>query len=70
MNDNIQAEGPNHAAALALINDLMLILSNMEAQGVDRVVDGEPIYCPGFWADECAKVLGLAKGPRKGPLAA
>lgn len=67
MNDNAIPEGPNHAAALALINDLMLILANMEAQGVDRVVDGEPVYCPGFWANECAKVLGVV---RKGPLAA
>ena len=61
MNDNTMPEGPNHAAALALINDLMLILSNMEAQGVDRVVDGEPVYCPGFWANECAKVLGVVR---------
>ena len=61
MNDNLHADSPNHAAALALLNDLMLILANMEAQGVDRVVDGEPIYCPGFWANECAKVIGVRK---------
>jgi len=28
MNDNLIAEGPNHAAALALLNDLMLVLNN------------------------------------------
>ena len=67
MNDNLPAEGPNHAAALALINDLMLILANMDVQGVDRVVDGEPVYCPGFWADGWAKGGGGARGPRRGP---
>lgn len=62
MNDNLPIEGPNHAAALSLVNDLMLILGNMAKDGLDRAgSDGEPIYDPGFWADECAKVLGLAK---------
>lgn len=62
MNDNLIVEGPNHAAALALINDLMLILGNMDKGGLDRMgFDGEPIYDPGFWADECAKVLGVRR---------
>jgi hypothetical protein len=59
MNDNIEIEGPNHAAALALLNDLMIILANMHAQGIDRVEDGEGIYQPGFWSNECAKMVGV-----------
>lgn len=60
MNDNLLPEGPAHAAALALINDLMLILGNADRCGLDRYDnDGEPIFCFGFWADECAKVAGL-----------
>jgi hypothetical protein len=62
VNDNLICEGPRHAEALALVNDLMLILGNMAKEGLDRAGDdGEPIYDPGFWADECAKVLGLAR---------
>lgn len=60
MNDNIMVEGPAHAAALGLINDLMLILANADRCGLDRYDDtGEPVFCFGFWAEECAKVAGV-----------
>jgi len=62
MNDNADVEGPRHAEALMLISDLMLILGNMDKDGLDRAdFDGEPIYDPGFWAHECAKVLGVRR---------
>lgn len=62
MNDNLIAEGPNHAAALALLNDLMLVLSNASRQGLERFDDkGEPIYDFGFWSNECAKMAGVRK---------
>ena len=62
MNDNTHPEGPRHAQALALLNDLMLLLSNMERAGLDRVdADGERVYDPGFWANECAKVIGVRR---------
>lgn len=62
MNDNIDYEGPNHAHALALLNDLQLILANMAREGLDKIgADGEPVYDPAFWANECAKVLGLRR---------
>lgn len=64
MNDNLAPEGPAHAAALGLINDLMLLLANASAHGLDRYdSDGEPIYDFAFWSNECAKVAGLK--PRK-----
>lgn len=60
MNDNLPAEGPNHAAALALLNDLMLVLSNASRQGLERYdSNGEPVYDFGFWANECAKMVGV-----------
>ena len=60
MNDNITPEGPSHAAALALLNDLMLVLSNASRQGLERYsADGEPIYDFAFWSNECAKVVGV-----------
>ncbi len=60
MNDNLDPTSRNHAEALALLNDLYLILSNMEREGVDKPdADGEGVYQPGFWARECAKVLGI-----------
>lgn len=47
MNDNLIAEGPNHAAALALLNDLMLVLSNASCQGLERYdANGGPVYAP------------------------
>lgn len=62
MNDNLPAEGPNHAAALALLNDLMLVLGNAASQGLERYgADGEPIYDFQFWSNECAKVIGVRK---------
>lgn len=60
MNDNLNVEGPAHAAALGLINDLMVLLANAGDSGLDRYdARGEAIYDFPFWANECAKVLGL-----------
>ena len=62
MNDNLPAEGPNHAAALALLNDLMLVLGNASRQGLERYdSNGVPVYDFGFWANECAKVVGVCQ---------
>lgn len=62
MNDNLIPEGPNHAAALALLNDLMLVLSNASRQGLERYdVNGEPVYDFAFWSNECAKMVGVRK---------
>lgn len=62
MNDNLNADSPNHAAALALLNDLMLVLSNASRQGLERYDNnGEPVYDFGFWANECAKMIGVRK---------
>lgn len=62
MNDNLEVEGPAHAAALGLINDLMLILSNAHESGLEKYdARGEGIFALNFWSDECAKVLGLSK---------
>lgn len=60
MNDNLIPDGPNHAAALALLNDLTLVLSNASRQGLERYdEDGDPIYDFAFWSNECAKIIGL-----------
>lgn len=60
MNDNLIPEGPNHAAALALLNDLMLVLSNASRQGLERLdQNGEPVYDFAFWSNECAKMIGV-----------
>ena len=60
MNDNISVEGPNHAAALALLNDLMLVLSNASRQGLERYdASGEPVYDFAFWSNEYAKIIGV-----------
>lgn len=60
MNDNLIPEGPNHAAALALLNDLMLVLSNASRQGLERYdANGEPVYDFAFWSNECAKTVGV-----------
>jgi hypothetical protein len=60
MNDNLNAEGPNHAAALALLNDLMLVLANASRQGIERYdANGEPVYDFAFWSNECAKIVGV-----------
>lgn len=62
MNDNIRPEGPNHAAALALLNDLMLVLANASSQGLERYDDkGEAVYDFAFWSNECAKMVGVRK---------
>lgn len=60
MNDNINATSAEHAQALALISDLQLILSGMHKAGLDRIgADGEPVFQPDFWANECAKLLNV-----------
>ena len=65
MNDNlIEWEGPKHLQATDLINDLMIILSNMAKRGFDIYDDnGDPIYYPEYWARQCAKALGVKKIP-------
>lgn len=60
MNDNVPVEGPGHAQAMSLINDLMLLLGHAYLCGLDRYdVDGEPVFEFGFWSNECAKILGV-----------
>lgn len=60
MNDNLNAEGPQHAYALALLNDLMVILANASASGLEAYdKDGEPVYDFKFWSNECAKAVGV-----------
>lgn len=62
MNDNLNADSPNHAAALALLNDLMLVLANASRQGLERFDDkGEAVYDFAFWSNECAKMVGVRK---------
>lgn len=62
MNDNIDVEGPAHAQALALLNDLMIILANMAKAGLERWdSNGDPVYDPAFWSNECAKAVGVRK---------
>lgn len=62
MNDNISADSPNHAAALALLNDLMLILANASKAGLERYdADGEAVFDFAFWSNECAKMIGIRK---------
>jgi len=60
MNDNLIPDSPNHASALALLNDLMLVLSNASRQGLERYdANGEPVYDFAFWSNECAKIIGV-----------
>lgn len=40
MNDNATPEGPAHAYALALLNDLMLVLANASKADARRWVEG------------------------------
>ena len=62
MNDNATPEGPAHAYALALLNDLMLVLANASKAGLERYDgNGEPVYDFAFWSDECAKAVGVRK---------
>lgn len=63
MNDNVlNYEGPAHAYALSLLNDLMLILGNMDKAGLDRYdANGDPVFCPGFWAEQCAMAINVKK---------
>lgn len=61
MNDNMDPEGPRHAQALSLLNDLALILRNAEARGIDVVgADGERVFQFGWWAKQCDAALGLS----------
>jgi len=67
VNDNLAPEGPNHAAALALLNDLMLVLGNAAAQGLERYdAKGEPVYDFAFWSNECAKMVGVRPAKKFG----
>ena len=60
MNDNLIPDSPNHLAALALLNELMLVLSNASRQGPERYdANGEPVYDFAFWSNECAKIIGV-----------
>jgi len=60
LNDNLNADSPNHAAALALLNDLMLVLANASRQGLEHYDDkGEAVYDFAFWSNECAKMVGV-----------
>jgi len=60
LNDNLNADSPNHAAALALLNDLMLVLVNASRQGLEHYDDkGEAVYDFAFWSNECAKMVGV-----------
>ena len=61
-NDNLTPDGPNHAAALSLLNDLMLVLDSAAKQGVERYCsEGEPVYDFAYWSSECARVIGMMK---------
>lgn len=61
-NDNLTPDGPNHAAALSLLNDLMLVLDSAAKQGVERYCsEGEPVYDFAYWSSECARVIGMRK---------
>jgi hypothetical protein len=61
-NDNLTPEGPHHAEALSLLNDLMLLLENAANQGVERYDEkGEAVYDFRYWSSECARVIGLQK---------
>lgn len=59
MNDNCEAEGPRHAQALRLINELQVLLAM-----ADRMTKAHHYgaVCQGFdfeyWAGECRKVAG------------
>ena len=62
MNDNLIPDGPNHAIALSLLNDLMLVLSNAAKQGLERYdANSDPVYDFAFWSNECAKMIGIRK---------
>lgn len=62
MNDNLDAEGPNHAYALALLNDLMVVLRNAAENGLEAYdAHGERVYDFAFWSNECAKAVGVRK---------
>ena len=69
-NDNHTPDGPNHAAALSLLNDLMLVLDSAAKQGIERYCsEGEPVYDFAYWSSECARVIGMRKiGPHAGNL--
>ena len=62
MNDNLLPEGPAHAYALALLNDLMLVLANASKAGLERWDSNcEPVYDFAFWSNEGAKAVGVRK---------
>jgi hypothetical protein len=61
-NDNLTPDSPNHAEALSLLADLMLLLGNAAKQGLERYDEaGERVYDFAFWSAECARVIGMQK---------
>lgn len=60
MNDNMEPEGPRHAQALALINDLAILLKNASARGLEVYDQNNiPVYQFAWWAKQCDKQLDL-----------
>lgn len=64
MNDNhtTLAEGPRHQEALALLEDLKLILANAAKSGFERIDgQGEKVFDFAYWRDECERILRLVE---------
>lgn len=62
MNDNnaTLAEGPRHQEALALLEDLKLILANADRSGFERMDgQGDRVFDFAYWASECQRVTSL-----------
>ena len=62
MNDNntTLAEGPRHQEALALLEDLKLILANADKSGFERIDrEGDKVFDFAYWRDECERVASL-----------
>lgn len=63
MNDNLHSEGPCHAYALDLLNNLYVVLGAARKAGVEFANCSEDMAYGldfGFWENECAKALNLA----------
>ena len=59
MNDNhtTLAEGPRHQEALALLENLKLILANADKSGFERIDrEGDKVFDFAYWRDECRRV--------------
>ena len=62
MNDNhtTLAEGPRHQEALALLEDLKIILNNAAKSGFERIDrEGEKVFDFAYWAAECERISSL-----------